>query len=513
MADRPHIEIALLEEQLWRDGRAVPVKGKVFDLLRVFLANPNRLLTKDEILEAVWPKTHVSDVSVKQAVKELRAVLRDDPAKPRYIETLRRRGYRYLGGLRVRDSPETLRPDRFTSFHARPAIAVLPFENLSDDPQQDYFSDGISEDIITLLSAWRLCPVIARSSSFAFKGRSCDIRQVAADLSARYVIEGSVRKQGETLRVTAELAEGSSGHSLWAGRYDGALEKIFEIQDDMTRQIVAAVEPCIEAAERAKAKERRAPNLDAWDCYLCARDLMHRITPAATQEARSLFERAIELDPAYADAYAGLSRTYWREVLFERAEDRDACLERALSLAQKAVALDGESSLAHDALGAAYIWLNQHELSIAETKLAVALNPSNIQAVLALGNRLDIVGQSAEGMPYLQKTLQLHPRDPYSHIYFAQLARAYINRRDYEKALDCLHESIRRKPDYPHTYHVLAICYGHLGRYERARQAAERCDALHPGFMKKRAQWNIYVDPAANAHLAEGLRRAGIASH
>jgi tetratricopeptide (TPR) repeat protein len=192
------------------------------------------------------------------------------------------------------------------------------------------------------------------------------------------------------------------------------------------------------------------------------------------------------------------------------AEDRSQYEQLALQAARRAVELDNGSAYAHLALGGAYIWLNEHELSIAETRMAVELNPSNVQARFALGNRLDIVGCADEGMPLLESSLQLSPRDPHSHIYFAQLARAYLNAREYDKAHDCLRESIRRNPDHPHTYHILAICLGHLGRHEEARQAADRCENLHPGFIKKRAHWNIYVDPAANAHLTEGLRKAGI---
>ncbi len=254
----------------------------------------------------------------------------------------------------------------------------------------------------------------------------------------------------------------------------------------------------------------RSSDLSAWDYYLRGRHFMHNVTPDDTARARQMFLKAIEHDPDHSDAHAALSHTYQREIFFEITEDKTSCGQKALELAQRAVTLDKNSSLAHLALGSAYIWLNEHELSIAETRRAAELNPSNAFAVLALGNRLDIIGKPEEGVPLLERALKLHPRDVMSHIYFAQLARAYINAREYCKALECLYESISRKPDYPHTYHIFAICLGHLDRKKEAQEAAARCEELHPGFLKRRAHWNIYVDAAANEHLTEGLRKAGI---
>lgn len=390
----------------------------------------------------------------------------------------------------------------------KPAVAVLPFENLSGDPDQEYFSDGLSEDIITLLSAWRSFPVVARNSSFAFKKQARDIRAVARELAARYVIEGSVRKMGRHLRVTAQLIDAQSGHHIWARKFDCVLNEIFEIQDEITQQIVSTVEPQMAKAELRKTESRRAGSLTAWDLFLRGRAHLHLFTPVDNEHARNLFDRAIALDSQYADAFAGISLAYQRDMLLEAAADRAEWEEKALAAARCAVTLDSESSFAHYALSGAHIWANQHAAAIAEARLAVQLNPSNIAAWLALGNRLDITGDP-EGLPLLQKTLQRNPRDPYNYIYLGQLGRAYINVRDYEKALTHLREAVRLAPDFANNHHVLAICLGHLGRVEEAREAVRRCEALRPGFIAKRSHWNIYLDPAANLHLVEGLRKAG----
>jgi len=392
----------------------------------------------------------------------------------------------------------------------KPSIAVLPFQNMSGDPEQEYFADGMVEDIITLLSAWRTFPVISRNSSFAFKKQSRDIRIIARELSAAYIIEGSVQKSSNRVRVTAQLINAESGHHLWARKFDGALDDVFALQDEITRQIVISVEPEMEKAELRKSETKRSTNLDAWNYFLRGRAFLHLLTPEDIVRARAMFECAVEIDPKYSEAWAGLSWTYQRDILFDVVEDRSAWEGKALETARRAVALDTGSSFAHLALSGAFMWSNQHEQSITETRMAVELNPSNVPAWLALGNRLDIVGEHEEGIAILEKSLQLNPHDPHNHIYYAQLGRAHINARKYEIALKYLRESIRLKPDYANTYHVLAICLGHFDRLDEAKAAAQRCEQLRPGLMKRRAYWNIYLDPEANKNLTEGLRKAGL---
>ena len=228
MAGRPSFTIDMANERLWRDGKIVRVKKKVFQLLTFLVENPQRLLTKDSILAQVWPDTHVTDASVKDCVKNLRLILQDNARKPVFVETVRGRGYRYLGGIEVRGSggEENSLYDAFASHQERPAVAILPFENLSGDPDQDYLSEGLAEDIITLLAAWRSFPVVARNSSFAFKGSSCDIRQIARELSATYIIQGSVQVSGDRLRVSAQLVDGLSGHNLWTRKFDNKADRL-----------------------------------------------------------------------------------------------------------------------------------------------------------------------------------------------------------------------------------------------------------------------------------------------
>ena len=345
----------------------------------------------------------------------------------------------------------------FEAVISRPPVAVLPFTNMSTDKEQEFFSDGLTEDIITLLSAWRSFPVIARNSTFAYKGTSPDIRTVGRELGARYVIEGSVRRSGNRVRVTAQLIDAESGHHLWADKFDGSIEDIFDIQDEITQRIVATIEPEIEQAELKRAAARPIPKLSAWEHYLRGMSHLHLMTPEGNTEARAEFQQSIALDPAYSDAFAGLSFTYLRDILLEVAVDREGWLKQAFDAARRAVELESGSSFAHLSLSGAYVWSNQHDLSIAETRMAMTLNPSNVHACLALGNRLDIVGKPDEGIPLMEISLALNPRDPRIHLYFVQLARANINARQYDKALEWLREAIRRKPDFPHAHHIMAM--------------------------------------------------------
>ncbi len=392
----------------------------------------------------------------------------------------------------------------------KPAVAVLPFNNLGGDPEQDYFCDGLTEDIITLLAAWRTFPVIARNSTFAYKGSYPDIRQVAKELNARYVIEGSVRRAGDKIRTTAQLIDAETGLHIWAEKFDGTIDDIFEMQDRLTHKIVATVEPEMQQAEVKKSETRRTSNLSAWERYLRGMNELYKMTEDSTKAARAQFEAAVELDPDYSDAYAGISWSHQREMLLESTTDRQASRDQSFESARRAVELDKGSSIAHLALSGAYIWSDQHQPAVEETRLAMELNPSNVNACQSLGNRLDIVGNPQDGIPLLERSLKLNPRDPMNPFCFVFLGRAYINLRDYETALGWIDEAIRHRPQTPHAHHMRAICLGHMKRFDEAREAAAECERIHPGFIQKRADWNIYLDPAANEHLLDGLRKAGI---
>ena len=391
---------------------------------------------------------------------------------------------------------------------ARPAIAVLPFTNMSGDPEQAYFSDGLAEDIITALAAWRSFPVIARNSSFTYKDRAVDVKQAARDLGARYLVEGSVRRGGNRVRITAQLIDGETGHHVWAERFDRDLGDIFALQDEITQRIVATIAPTLGKAELKRSTAKRPTDLDAWDYYLRGKAFLDAFTRDGNAKAREMFERAMELDPNYCEAYAGLATSHNRDILLQCSDDRERSIAKALEAARRAVALDSASSFAHRVLSTAHIWRDEHDFSLAEARLAVELNPNDAVGLHALGNKSDLAGDP-EGIPRMVLAQRLNPQDPERHSHLTFLARAYVNAHQYEQAVECAGLAIQPRPDYPHAHYILAIALGHLGEAQRARAALEACEQLHPGFLASRSNWRPYTNEESNRHLRDGLRKAG----
>ena len=290
-------------------------------------------------------------------------------------------GYEYLGEQEVKNIAEPIPAYRvimetravatphvasMDAMLERPAIAVLPFANMSGDPGQEYFSDGLTEDIITALALWRSFPVIARNSSFVYKGKAMDVKRIGRELGAQYVLEGSVRKSGNRLRITAQLIDAANGHHVWVEKFDRDLEDVFALQDEIAERITATLERALGKAELTRSKAKQPGNLDAWDYYLRGRSYLDEITKDGTAKAREMFERAIELDPGYADAFADLAWTHSRDLLLECTDDWEGSIAQVYEAARRAVALDNASSRAHHLLSTAYIWRNEHDLATAE---------------------------------------------------------------------------------------------------------------------------------------------------
>jgi len=392
---------------------------------------------------------------------------------------------------------------------ARPSIAVLPFDNMSADPEQDYFSDGITEDIITDLSRFHWFFVIARNSSFTYKGRAVDVKQVARELGVRYVLEGSIRKAGNRVRVTAQLIDGVSGNHIWAERYDRQLEDIFELQDEISQRIAATLVPELTRAELKRVVSRRPNDLDAWDCYLRGLERLNDFSPEGDEAARAHLAKAISLDPNYSDAYAALALSYVRDINLQFTSDPKATVAKALEAAHRAVAIDGASSDAHHVLSTAYLLADQPEMALAEARTSVELNPNDAQALHALGNKSDLMGDP-EGIPRMVRAQQLDPQSTDRHYLQTFLARAYVNAREYDKAVAVAQAAIRWRPEYANAHFILAVALAHLGRTAEAKAALARAEALRPGFTAERENWAPYADPESNRHLQDGIRKAAV---
>jgi adenylate cyclase len=406
----------------------------------------------------------------------------------------------------VSRGPEAAGP----SLPDKPSIAVLPFQNMSGDPDQEYFADGLTEDIITALSYTRSIPVIARNSSFTYKGQSVNIQEAAKALKAKYLLEGSVRKSGNRFRVTVQLIDSESGRHVWANKYDRPLDDVFDIQDEITLRVVIALQPELAEAEFRKQKTKRTESLTAWDHFLRGMSYLQKDSCEDNAQARAYFQNAADIDPSYGEAWAGLGWSHLRDFDFKCTGDLQASLDMGLEAALKGVKLDDASAFTHYVLSTAYVWREELSLSLIELKQTLELNPYFARAHLALGNRMDLAGQSEEGIAGMKRALELNPRDPERHLYMSFLSRALAVQGEFDEAFIWAENAVGLRPDNPDMQYRFAVCLAHLDRVEDARAALDSCERLRPGFVTQRESWRPYNDDERNRRYFAGMKRHGL---
>jgi adenylate cyclase len=379
---------------------------------------------------------------------------------------------------------------------------------MSGDPEQEYFADGIAEDIITALSRYPSLFVIARNSCFTYKGRAVDVKQVGRELGARYVLEGSLRKSGNRIRVTAQLVEAESGKHIWAEHYDRDLADIFALQDEITNAVTIALVPAIADAEQHRALRKPPGSLDAWGAY--QRGLWHFYIVSAEDNtlAQKFFQQAVDLDPSFAGGYKGLCAVQINEADYQ-GRGLSETLASAEALARRAVALDGADAEARSLLATALRRRGDYEGGLAEAERALTISPNLAGAHAARGSCLISARRSKEGVAALERSIKLDPHR--SAIRLNQIALALYCSREYEAAVDAANRAIRSYPNYPNPYRWLAAALGQLGRIEEAKQALEKAIAIAPVsfdmYVRGRVPWR---PPEEYAHMLEGLRKAGM---
>ncbi len=391
----------------------------------------------------------------------------------------------------------------------RPSIVVLPFANVGNDPDQEYFADGISEDIITALSKSRWLFVIARNTSFVYKGRAVDIKQVGRELGVRYVLEGSVRKAGNRVRITAQLIEAATGTHLWSERYDRDLADTFAVQDEITENVVGAIEPELMQVERQRAVRKNPENMDARDHYLRGLWRVYQFNAEDNVRAERLMRRAIELDPTSALGHMGLARVLNARIWWGWSEDFEADRQTAYAAAHRAVELDDRDAYAHYALAWPNLRMREHERALAEAQKAIDLTPNFALAYYALGAIRVFLGRFDQASDPIQRAMRLSPHDPMTFAFAHYLALARYHQGDCEEAAKLARMGIGFRPFHV-LYRTLAACYGQLGQSEEARVALAEMRRLMPRDAER--HWDMtspYVDPAHRAHFVEGLRKAG----
>jgi adenylate cyclase len=390
----------------------------------------------------------------------------------------------------------------------KPSVAVLPFTNMSSDPEQEYFADGVAEDIITALSRFPSLFVIARNSSFTYKGRAVDVKQVGHDLGVRYLLEGSLRKSSNRVRVTAQLIEAETGNHVWAERYDRDLADIFAVQDEITRAVTTAVAPAIADAEQQRAMRKPPESLDAWGAY--QRGLWHsgRYKVADDAMAAKFFQQAIDFDPNFSGGYKGLAVVQTRAA-FDFATAPSSIPSSIEALARQAVALDSADAEAASILANALRLRGDLAGAIAEAKRALAISPNLADARGTLGVALIFSGQPEDGLAFLETSFRLNPHAR-SASRMNGMTMGYYFSHQYGAAIEAANWAIRLNPEYAHPYRWLAAALGQLGRIAEAKQALDKAIAIVPGsfdaYVRKRVPWHR---PEDHAHMLEGLRKAG----
>jgi TolB-like protein/Flp pilus assembly protein TadD len=501
--------------ELHRGADVVSVAPQVFDLLDYLIRNRERVVSKDDLITAIWNGRIVTDAALTTRLNAARTAIDDSGEEQRLIKTLPRKGFRFIGPvLEVQEpgctavtdnrveppKPALMLPDK-------PSIAILPFTNLSSDPDQDYFADGIVDQITTALSRFKLLFVIARYSSFTYKGKAVDIKQVGRELGVRYVLEGSVRKAAGKVRIIGQLIDAATGMHIWADQFEGDLSDIFALQDRMTESVVSAIQPKLLQTEIDLAT-RRPNNLSAYD--LCLRALSHftSLTRGGTAEALRLASRALEIDPRYGFAPRLAGSCHLQNVFQGWAADPRSEIAEGLRLLRLALSIDGNDEFALSILGWATACLSDDYDNAREmVDRAVALNPNAALAWSMRGFTYQLAGQPEEAVRSLERAIRLSPFDPWLSSRFAVMGAALIGLGRFDEAVAVAKKALQEK-HIPQAYRCLAAALAHLGRDSEAKKAVVQLLEIEPHFrisewLARSGQWQAQM-------FIDGLRKAGL---
>jgi TolB-like protein/Tfp pilus assembly protein PilF len=509
--------------ELARGPDTVAVGPQVFDLLLYLVRNREHVVSKDALLDAVWNGRIVSESTLTSHINAARKAIGDNGDEQRLIRTVPRKGFRFVGEVRdtggTPSSHDAGMTAELTGPHETaapalpdsPSIAVLPFLNLSGDPEQAYFADGMVEDIIAALSRIRWLFVVARNSSFTYQGRAVDVKQVSRELGVRYVLEGSVRKAANRVRITGQLIDATTGAHLWAERFEGTLDDIFELQDQIAASVVGAIAPQLERAEIGRAKRKPTYSLDAYDYYLRGMANLHQGTREAIDEALPMFSEAIRRDPDFASAYGLAAWCYFWRKINGWMTDRPQEIAEGTRLARRAVELGQDDAVALTRSGHALAHLvGDLDGGIALLDKALVLNP-NLAAAWFLGGYLRLwSGEPDEAIERFGRAMRLSPLDSEMYRMQAGTAMAHFLAGRYDAASSWAEKAFRNLPSFLMVVAGMAASHALAGRMEQARQAMDHLRQLDPTLRLSDIQAWLPLRPRDLARFTEGLRQAGL---
>jgi TolB-like protein/DNA-binding winged helix-turn-helix (wHTH) protein len=539
-------EIDLSQQELRRLGQPVHIEPQVFDLIVHLVRNHDRIVSKDELIETIWNGRIISEAALSSRINGARRALGDNGTDQVFIRTLHKRGFRFVGHVQAISAPEAdvetarLVPDDAVAPGSVPvrvsvsaevsrlddvvsesvkaeaitrsSIAVIPFRNMSDDPENDYFSYGLTEDIIRLLARNRWLSVISRHSTVAFQGRVVDAREVGEQLGVRYVMLGSVRRNRDAVRIAAELVRAVDGKQLWSDKYDLQLEYIFDIQEEMARQIAATIEPELSKVEQQLAARKAPESLDAWDCYQRGLWNLWRFTTPGFNSAETYFQRAIAADPNFARSHGALSYVNLQRAFIDQPKDRPARLEMALRQARDAVALDDLDCFCHCALGRALCLTHQNDEALAVLDVSLELNPSFAQAHFAQGFNLLWYGREIEAETLLDRATMLSPRDNHLWSFHHVRSWTHFSLGEYDIAVEFARRATRQPNVTYQAFASLAASLGLLGERAQAEAVAVELLQRKPNYSIEIARQEFFFcnDMGFVNRFVEGLRVAGV---
>ncbi len=498
-------------EILFRGAQPIVLGQRAVALLRMLLERAGAPVSKDALFDAAWPGLAIEDSNLTVQIAALRRAFDECGGGANWIETLPRRGYRYVGpAVAMGGSPSA--PSPLTSplvLPDKPSVAVLPFTYLGGDPEQEYFADGMVEDIVAGLCRIKWLFVIARSSSFTYKGAAVDVRQVGRDLGVRYILQGSVRRDGRRVRISAQMVEAETGHQLWTERFERPLDDVFALQDEIALNVVSAIEPSLRRAEVERVKRKRPDSLDAYDLVLQAQPDVDSGMPAQVTKALVLLERALVFDPTYALAHAFAAMCH--HCLFLRSGLHDE--ERLASVRHAQAAIVHGPDDAHALTLAGFsIGMDGHDRAAAFIALeaALAISPSSALTYVLGSVILAWGGEAERAIEWSERGMRLSPRDPWAFAAFDAQAMGHFHRGRYDKAAHAAYKSVHANPAHSITYVQLAAALSKLGRLEEAKAAGERVLELHPTFRYSRQFAGVNCAPTLAASLGDALRAAGL---
>jgi TolB-like protein/DNA-binding winged helix-turn-helix (wHTH) protein len=522
--------------ELHRRGAQIALAPQVFDILEYLIRNRERVVSKESLIATVWGGRIVSESALTTRINAVRYAIGDSGDEQRLIKTLLRKGIRFVGTVREQPGPAgadaiaatalaagpsptlpgpmdlTAERPRALAIPEKPSIVVLPFANLSAGLEQEYFADGVVEEIITALSRFSGLFVIARNSSFTYRGRAVDVRSVGRELGVRYVLEGSVRRDGQRVRITGQLINAAIATHLWADRFDGDLQDIFGLQDRVTASVVGAIAPKIEQAEIERTRLKPTESLDAYDYYLRGRSSFHQWTQDAASEALRLFYKALEADPDFASAYGMAAMCYAQRRMNSRMPDRRQEIAEAARLATRAAALGKNDAVALSSAGYAQARVvGDLDAGVALLDRALVLNPNLAQAWYCAGYVKIFCGEPDMALEHLEHVMRLSPIDPLMFLVQTGTAFAHLIAGRYDEASSWADQALREKPDYHPALRVAAASNALAGRLSRARNALAHLRELNPVLRVSSLKDLVpFRRPEDLARYEEGLRKAGL---